>query len=225
MTTSIDTYRTAAPHAANRPVLVLLHGRGSNEDDLLQLAPLLTRGQGAGTEGAEPAFTVVTPRAPWPGAPWGYGPGWAWYRYLGEDRPEPDSFEASLEALDTFLDGLEDALGAAPGPLVLGGFSQGGTLSLGWSLTRPGQVAGAVNLSGFLADAPSVRDHLGQAEGLPVFWGHGRMDPAIPFALGEKGRSTLLEHGAELRAFDHGSGHTITPGEMTELGDWLDGLR
>ncbi|TVP75222.1 MAG: alpha/beta fold hydrolase [Gemmatimonadales bacterium] len=217
MTAVIDEFRISGPHAAGNPVLVLLHGRGSNEDDLLQLASLLNRDP---TGEADP-FTVVTPRAPWPGAPWGYGPGWAWYRYLGEDRPEPESLEGSLAALDDLMDGLEDTLGTAPGPIFLGGFSQGGTMSLAWSLSRPGRVAGAMNLSGFLADAPQVQDHLGNAEGLPVFWGHGRADPAIPFALGEKGRARLKEHEAALETFDHDGGHTITPGELEALRSWL----
>jgi phospholipase/carboxylesterase len=60
------------------PLLVLLHGRGADRFDLLELGPLLA-----------PGAVVVTPQAPFPGLPWGYGPGWAWYRFLGRDRPEP----------------------------------------------------------------------------------------------------------------------------------------
>ena len=59
-------------------VLILLHGRGSHMGDLQGLRQVLP-----------PGGTLLTPQAPHPGGPWGYGPGWAWYRYLGEDRADP----------------------------------------------------------------------------------------------------------------------------------------
>ena len=109
--------------------------------------------------------------------------GWAWYRYLGEDRAEAVSLTESLTALDHFLEHLPEELGFRPGPLVLGGFSQGGTTSLAYALTRPGSVAGIVVLSGFLAN----REGLGvgpEALGpTPLFWAHGTQDPAVPFHL------------------------------------------
>ena len=64
------------------PVLLLLHGRGSHRGDLQALRPHVPAGWG-----------LVTPQAPHPGHPWGYGPGWAWYRYLAEDKVDPTSLE------------------------------------------------------------------------------------------------------------------------------------
>ena len=58
-------------------VVVLLHGRGSHKGDLQALRPVLPDD-----------WALVTPQAPYPGAEWGYGPGWAWYRYLGQDHAE-----------------------------------------------------------------------------------------------------------------------------------------
>ena len=201
------------------PVVLLLHGRGSSEADLGGVASALARSFASGS--AHSALQLVTPRAPWPGRPWGYGPGWAWYRYLGEDRPEPETLRPSLEALDRFVDGLPERLGREPGPLIIGGFSQGGTTSLAWSLTRPGRASGVFNLSGFLADAPPVHQALEGPPWPPVFWGHGRLDPAIPHALATKGRSALEAAGVDLEIHDHEGGHTITPSEVAALGDWL----
>src|SRR5690606_8729132 len=99
---------------------------------------------------------IAAPQAPFPGAPWGYGPGWAWYRYLGQDRPESESFTASQEALGDFLEELPDHLPVRPGRIALGGFSQGGTMSLGYALRTPGRVSHVLNFSGFLADHPEV---------------------------------------------------------------------
>ena len=194
-------------------LLVLLHGRGSSEDDLQGLAPFL------------PDDTIlVTPRAPFAAGPWGYGPGWAWYRYVAEDRVDDPTLAGSLDALDGFLESIADALPVRSGPLVLGGFSQGGTTSLAFALTRPGTVAGVANLSGFLVRSPMVAVDERGANGLKLFWGHGRLDPNIPFALGVSGRERRRQAGAEVEAFDHPSGHTITAEEVTAFRSWIEEL-
>lgn len=193
------------------PALVLLHGRGSDEQDLLGLAPLL----GADT-------IIVTPRAPFPAGPWGYGPGWAWYRYLEEDRVQEDTLQTSLESLDLFLKALDQALPIRPGKRILGGFSQGGTTSLAWGLTRPGEVVGVANFSGFLVSSPLVPVGQDGSENLPIFWGHGRLDPAIPFALADRGRRRLEESGFKVEKWDHPAGHQITRDEVDAFLGWLD---
>jgi phospholipase/carboxylesterase len=195
------------------PVAVLLHGRGSDRHDLLGLAGHLP-----------PALAVVTPEAPHAGAPWGYGPGWAWYRYLADDRVVPETLAASLDALDAFLASLAPGLGFEPGPVLLGGFSQGGTTSLAWALTRPGRVQGVAVFSGFLADAPGVLTLPDQGPvlgGTPVFWGHGTRDPAIPHALGERGRERLAALGADLTTWDGPIGHQIAGDELAALSTWM----
>lgn len=194
------------------PVAVLLHGRGADRRDLLSLAPHLPE-----------ATALVTPEAPHPGAPWGYGPGWAWYRYLAEDRVVGGTLAESLGALDRFLDALPDVLGFEPGPVTLGGFSQGGTTSLAWALTRPGRASDVAVLSGFLVDDPAVPVTPEAAGGLRVFWGHGRADPNIPWELAEKGRRRLEEAGARVTAMDHPGGHGITADELAELARWMEG--
>lgn len=194
-------------------VAVLLHGRGADRHDLGGLAPHLPEGT-----------LVVTPEAPHPGAPWGYGPGWAWYRYVAEDRVVGDTLAHSLGRLDDFLDRLPDLLPVRPGPILLGGFSQGGTTSLAWALTRPGRVAGVAVLSGFLADVPEVVPLPDEGPALadtPVFWGHGTMDSAIPHELGERGRSRLGRLGVSLTIGDYPAGHTIVAAELEDLSRWM----
>lgn len=192
------------------PLLVLMHGRGADRQDLAGLRPFLPGGA-----------ILVLPQAPFPGAPWGYGPGWAWYRFLGENRPEPESFAASQRALGELLAALPGRLPVEPGELVLGGFSQGGTMALGHALANPGRVPRVVNLSGFLADHPDVRATPETVRGTRIFWGHGVQDPAIPFALAEAGRGALRAAGAALEARDYGIGHWIAQEELADLVDWL----
>ena len=190
-----------ASFADGDTVAVLLHGRGSHRGDLQPLRPHLPE-----------AWALVTPQAPNPGAPWGYGPGWAWYRYVGDDRVVDETLAASLAALDAFLASLPDLLDAAPGRVVLGGFSQGGTTSLTYGLRRPGVVHAVLNFSGFLPDSDLAREAVDP--GLPVFWGHGTQDPAIPHALAVRGRQGLAGMGVAVEARDYDIGHWIEPDEM-----------
>lgn len=208
-------------HALTRPegaadgatVAVLLHGRGSHQGDLQGLAPHL------------PAdWVLVTPQAPHPGHPWGYGTGWAWYRYIAEDLVEEEGFEASLSAVDDFLGGLRALLGLQPGRLLLGGFSQGGTLSLAWALSRQHGIDGVLNFSGFLADASAVRSAGATSRAPPVFWGHGLHDPSIPHALARRGRERLRATKVSLHAHDYEIGHWIDPVEVADAVAFAGGL-
>jgi phospholipase/carboxylesterase len=191
-------------------VVVLLHGRGSHRGDLFSLQRYLPEN-----------WAVVAPDAPFPAEPWGYGPGYAWYRYMGRNVPEPESFQASLAAVDVLLDLLPRLLGATPGPVALGGFSQGGTVSLGYALTRPGRVAHTLNFSGFLADHPDVKVTGASVAGTRIFWGHGTQDPNIPFELAVEGRSMLAAAGADLTARDYEIGHWIDAAEWSDAVNWL----
>jgi phospholipase/carboxylesterase len=193
------------------PLVVLLHGRGTDRFDLLGLAPMVA-----------PNAVFVTPQAPHSGRPWGYGPGSAWYRYMGENVPEPESFEASQQALAEFLTELRGTLSVTTGPTVLGGFSQGGTMSLGYALRNPGTVPMAVCLSGFLPQHPTVQATPESVRGTRFFWGHGTQDPAIPFAMGQEGRAALAAAGAELETRDYPIAHAISPKEANDVRLWIN---
>lgn len=192
------------------PLLVLMHGRGSDRFDLARLHSHLPNGT-----------LLVTPEAPFPGAPWGYGPGSAWYKFISEGLPDEASMTESLESLDDLLGALPNALPVAPGPLVLGGFSQGGTMAVAYALSRPGTVQRVVNLSGFVPRHPLVTVSPATVEGTRFFWGHGTSDPAIPFTLAERGRAALRAAGADIATFDYEMDHGISPAELRDLSEWL----
>lgn len=206
-------YDVIAPgEPADGTVLVLLHGRGADRSDMRGLAAQLPR-----------SWTTVVADAPHAAAPWGYGQGRAWYRYLGGTTPEPDSLTASLGALDELLDALPQLTGGAPRTLVLGGFSQGGTMSLAYALTRPGRLTHVLNFSGFLAEHPDVRVSGESVRGVRIFWGHGFSDPSIPYAFAEAGQDTLRRAGADLEARDYPIGHWIDPLELAHAVAFVTG--
>ena len=194
------------------PVIVLLHGRGSDERDLFPLGKML-----------HPDATTVSVRAPFDAAPWGYGPGFAWYQFLGGTTPEPMSFEAGQDALVAFMAGLPARLSRPAGfPVVLGGFSQGGTSSLAYMMRNPGKVRGVLVFSGFLADHASVEVTPERVGTTPIFWGHGTADPAIPFAAAEAGWEALHRVHARLETHTYrGMSHTINEEELTDAATWL----
>lgn len=194
------------------PVVILLHGRGADRTDLFSMRRFFP-----------PAWAVIAPDAPFPAAPWGYGPGRAWYRYMGRNMPEAASFSSSLAAVDRLLESLPDALGVAPGRIALGGFSQGGTVSLGYALSHPDRVLRILNFSGFLADHPAVNATPDTVRNAHIFWGHGTQDPAIPFELAVEGREVLRRAGAQLDARDYDIGHSISQDELHDAVAWLNG--
>lgn len=196
------------------PVAVLLHGRGSHKGDLQALRPVVPDD-----------WAVVTPQAPNPGAAWGYGEGWAWYRYIQEDQVDGPSLIDSLARLESFLSGLDDIVGFTPGPVVLGGFSQGGTMSVAYALSRPGAVLAALNFSGFLATAVDVPTGDAAANATPIFWGHGMSDAAIPFTLALRGRQTLSKAGVPLVSMDYGIGHWMVPDEIHDAMAMVGSIR
>lgn len=196
--------------ADGAPLIVLLHGRGSDRFDLLGLRRGLPR-----------EAVLVTPQAAFPGAPWGYGPGWAWYRFLGDDRPEPESFESSQVQLEEFLGGIRAELPIDVKLLGLGGFSQGGTMSVAYALRHPGEVPCVLNFSGFLPAHASVQATTETVKGTRFFWGHGTEDPAIPFSMAQAGREKLMAAGADLTTSDLRIGHWIDPQELAAATEWL----
>lgn len=200
-----------APGDIDAPILVLLHGRGSDERDLFILGRQL-----------HPEATVASVRAPFEAAPWGYGPGWAWYRFISGTTPEPESFEAGQRQLDEYIAELRSAF--PDRPLVIGGFSQGGTTALAWAIRNPGAAAAVLVFSGFLADHPLINGHAGELAGTRVWWGHGTRDMAIPFDVAEAGRTTLRDAGVDLtiQNYENG-GHAITREAVTAAGFFLMG--
>jgi len=162
--------------AAGEPagLLVLHHGRGADEHDLLGLADILDPQQ---------RLHVVTPGGPLPVPGW---PGRHWYTVPRVGYPDPGTFWAAHGALSAFHDELWERTGIAPQSTVLGGFSMGSVMSyaLGLDPSRPAP-AGLLIFSGFVPTverwAPDVSGRA--ATGLRAFVAHGRNDPVMDVAF------------------------------------------
>lgn len=211
--TAIDllTHLTRPAAGAPEGALVLLHGRGTDERDLLPLADALD---------PERRLVAVTPRGPWtlPGQP---GAHWYVVRRIG--FPDEETFSATYPRLAAWLDALPDALGVPWERTVLGGFSQGAVMSfaLGLGPGRP-TPAGILALSGFVPSVPGLDPVLHGRDGFHVALGHGAADPVIPVDCSRQAQERLLAAGAELLYRETpGMGHTIDPAFVPELRAWL----
>ena len=200
-------YRPAAsdPEGA----LVLLHGRGADERDLLPLLDMLD---------PERRLLGATARGPLSLPPGGAH----WYAVRRVGYPDPETFHSSYPQLAAWLDGMLAEHGIPPGRAVLGGFSQGSVMSyaLGLGARRP-RPAGILALSGFIPEVEGFQFDFGNAEGLPVAIGHGTHDPVISVEFGRDARERLTEAGAVVTYRESPMPHTIDPAFMRELPAWL----
>jgi phospholipase/carboxylesterase len=198
--------------AAGEPagLLVLHHGRGTDEHDLLGLAGVLD---------PERRLHVVTPRAPLTLPGW---PGHHWYVVPRVGHPDPDTFHASFAALAAFHDDLWERTGVAPEQTVLGGFSMGTVMSysLGLAPERPAP-AGILAFSGFVPTVEGWAPDLAGRQGLRAFVAHGRLDPVIGVEFARRARELLSEGGLEVDYHESDAAHQIDPAHVPAAVDWL----
>lgn len=171
-----------------------------------------------------PEWALVTPQAPHAGYSWGYGPGWAWYKYVVGDRVVEETLGHSLSELEAFLEELPALLEFQPGRIVLGGFSQGATTRMAMAISRPDLVAAVIGFSGFLAESVKVPFSALSPGTPPIFWGHGLLDPNIPHKLAVWGRKRLDAAGMKVEARDYDIGHWIAPEEVRDAVAFVEAL-
>lgn len=194
--------------AAGEPegALILMHGRGTSEDDLFPLLDVLD---------PKRRLLGVTPGGPLHLPPGGQH----WYFVPRVGYPDTDTFAQGFGALTAFLDGL----GLDWSRTILGGFSQGTVMSyaVGLGEGRP-LPAGIVALSGFIptVDGWRLRDDV--PGGFPVAIGHGTRDPIIPIEFAHAARDRLEQAGADVTYVESAIGHTIDPRFLGGLPEWVD---
>jgi phospholipase/carboxylesterase len=205
---------TAIERPANgdpRGLLVLHHGRGSDERDLMGLAPVLD---------PEGRLHIVTPRAPLrlPGSP-----GYHWYVVPRVGFPDPGSFRAAYAELAAFHDQLWEQTGIGPERTVLGGFSMGTVMSyaLGLGDDRPAP-AGILALSGFIPKVEGWAPSLEDRTGTNVLIAHGRRDPVIPVTFAREAHELLEQAGFDVDYRESDAAHNVDPGDVPRITAWLD---
>jgi phospholipase/carboxylesterase len=196
---TVATYGSSDPAA---PLVVLLHGRGSSEKDIIGLASHLAQG---------PSYAAVR-------APIAEGGGYAWFANRGIGRPVAESLAHTMAWFRTWLDDV-----APTGrPVVLVGFSGGAAFAGGLLLQDPQRFAGAAILYGTLPFDAGVPVSPGRLAGVPVFVAQGVQDSVIPRELLDRTWTYLLgDSGAPAYARRDPGGHRLTAETAAELGPWI----
>jgi phospholipase/carboxylesterase len=203
-------YAERRPASPPRGALVLHHGRGADEHDLVGLADLLD---------PERRLHVVTPGGPLalPGVA-----GRHWYIVPRVGYPDPATFTAARTALGAFHDELWERTGIAPEQTVLGGFSMGTVMSytMAFGADRP-TVAGVLAFSGFIPTVDGWAPELADRQSTRVFIAHGRNDQVIGVEFARRANEVLSAAGLEVSHHESGVAHQIDPAHVQAAIDWL----
>jgi phospholipase/carboxylesterase len=186
------------------PLVVILHGRGADMQDLADLAPPLDGG-----------YRFLFPNAPKAFEPMpGYSLGWTWFDGW---PPEPGSIDGSRKLLLEFLDAAIDRYPPPAGKVVLGGFSQGALMSLDCGFRTSQALAGIVVMSGALFE-----DELPPLKPLPVLIAHGSGDDVIPVIHARRTRHVLEEHGLSPEYYEFPMAHNVALEEVEVVREFLE---
>jgi phospholipase/carboxylesterase len=204
-------YRERPAAGAPEGLLVLHHGRGADEHDLLPLADVLDPQQ---------RLHVATPRAPLTLPGW---PGHHWYVVPRVGYPDRETFEAARAALGGLHDELWERTGLTPAQTVFGGFSMGSVMSyaLGLSADRPAP-AGILAFSGFVPVVEGWQPDVANRTGVRVLIAHGRRDPVMEVGFARRARALLEGAGLDVEYHESDAAHHIDPAHVPAAVRWLD---
>ena len=199
-------HKSPAAPAEGAPLLLLLHGYGANEEDLLGLAPHL-----------DARLVCASARAPYA---LDFG-GFAWFNIEIGAEGVRFAFAEAEEPLGQVLS-LVNALRREHRPtrVFIAGFSQGASMALAAALKWPRDFAGAIALSGLCCPEMLPQD-AASVQGLKVFMSHGRFDPVIPIAQARASRDLLAPLGLDLQYKEYDMPHAIAPPCLEDLDAWL----
>jgi phospholipase/carboxylesterase len=204
------TYRERPAVGDPAGLLILHHGRGSDEHDLLALGDALDPTR---------RVHVVTPRAPLtlPGSP-----GYHWYSVPRVGYPDHDTFHTAYRKLAAFHDELWLRTGISPDQTVFGGFSMGSVMSysLGLGPDRPAP-AGILAFSGFVPVVEGWQPDLAGRPGLRVFIAHGRHDPVMEVGFARRARDLLRAAGFDVDYHESDAAHHIEAAHLAPAVHWL----
>lgn len=184
------------------PLLLLLHGTGGDENDLVPLGRALDERAG-----------YLSPRGPVSEA------GMArWFRRLREGVFDQEDVVARTHQLADFIVAAKSAYGVGDRRLVAVGFSNGANIAAATVLLRPDAISEAIL---FAAMSPLAQAPEADLTGARVFLSSGWNDPMAPVDSADRLVADLRERHAEVTLHRHSRGHGIEPADVTEARSWL----
>ncbi|RDW15898.1 alpha/beta hydrolase [Oceanobacillus chungangensis] len=191
------------------PALYLIHGMGSNEQDLLQLV-----------QGLEETYFIFSVRGPIV-----QPPGFAFFTMEEFGKPHRDVFDQAITKLTSFIDYSCEKYPIDQMQLNLMGFSQGAILSMSLGLILDNRIKGIAALSGYIPDFIKQEHNNKDLHDLSIFISHGKQDPVLPFDWAPPSEQLFLRNGAEVVFKQYDSGHTVSQQNYQDLRAWFNNLR
>jgi phospholipase/carboxylesterase len=191
------------------PALFLIHGIGSNEQNMFPLV-----------EGLEEQFYIFSIRGPLT-----QPPGFAYFTIEGYGKPHREVFDQAVSQLTGFIDYASEQHPLDRSQLYLLGFSQGAILSMSLALTLGNQIKGIVALSGYIPKIVTEDYDLKPVDRLSAFISHGEMDQILPYQWGVEAQEYFKQLGANVSFHSYQEGHTVSLQNQQDFKKWiLDGL-
>uniref|UniRef100_UPI00404975AD alpha/beta hydrolase n=1 Tax=Flavobacterium sp. TaxID=239 RepID=UPI00404975AD len=197
------------------PLLLLLHGYGSNEEDLFSFASELPD-----------EYYVVSVRAPYDLQPYGH----AWYAIHFDAAENKFSDDAqAIESRELIIQFIEELIAKYPidaTQVSLVGFSQGAILSYATALSYPEKISRVVALSGYLNEKIILEDFASKnIKDLKLFISHGTVDQVIPIDWARKAKPFMEKLGLNVTYKEYPIGHGVAPQNFYDLKNWLENTK
>lgn len=195
----------------NAPALILLHGYGSDENDLFSFAE----------EMPEELF-IISAKAPYPMQP--YGNAWYAIHFDNENGKFSDDIQAikSRDTIATFIDQVIENYPVDASKINLLGFSQGSILSYAVALTYPEKIDNVIALSGYINKEIFGKDYLkNDLSQLSFYCSHGSADQVIPVDWARRTKPFFENLGVDFTYSEFPVGHGVAPQNFFELKEWL----
>lgn len=195
----------------NPPLLILLHGYGSNEQDLFSFASELPD-----------ELLIISAQAP---LSLGFG-SYAWYtiNFEGSENNRSNLVEAneSLLKIENFIDDIIKKYDADTNKLFLLGFSQGCILSMAYAFRNPNKIKNIIALSGYLnTDLLPTDYRINNYNKLDFFISHGSVDQVLPVIWARKSPVLLDELNIKNQYQEYPVGHGVAPQNFTDFKNWI----
>lgn len=187
------------------PALFVLHGIGSNEQNMLTLV-----------DGLEEQFYIFSIRGHLP-----QPPGYSYFTIQGYGKPHRDVFDQGVKQLTSFIDYACEKYPLDINRLFLLGFSQGAILSMTLGLTMGNRIKGIVALSGYIPAFVKEEYNLELVDQQSLFISHGNMDQVLPYEWGIANDEFFRELGANVTFKTYQEGHTVSLRNQQDFIKWL----
>jgi phospholipase/carboxylesterase len=187
------------------PALFIMHGIGSNEQNMLSLV-----------NGLEEQFYIFSIRGHLP-----QPPGYAFFTIEGYGKPHRKVFDDGVSKLTSFIDYACEQYSLDRSHLYLLGFSQGAILAMTLGLTLGNKIKGIVALSGYIPAFVKEEYEIKPVNEVSVFISHGEMDQVLPFEWGLANNEYFRQLGANVTFKTYQEGHSVSLRNLQDFTNWL----